>query len=150
MTIALKLLKKCLSLACLLLVSTIFFTVEGYLWGLLPPPFWESQIFDSIESCLHCLGLFVLVLWHDFWIINQCPICNCVIYPQNRWSQGHIPFKVSLSGVLCRVSNLTVSYEIFAVGVDIYLCPHNLLLNTLAKSSSSVMVFIDCAPKSLD
>ncbi len=52
--------------------------------------------------------------------------------------------------VLCWVTNLTVSYEIFVIGIDIYLCPHNIPLNFLAKSSSLVMVFIDCAPKSSD
>ncbi len=66
----------------------------------------------------------------DFWIINQCHICNCVLYPHIRWSRGHIPFRVSLRGVLCWVSNLTVCYEIFFVGIDIYLCPHNIPLNS--------------------
>jgi hypothetical protein len=32
--------------------------------------------------------------------------------------------------VLCWVSNLTVSYEICVIGIDIYLCPHNIPLNS--------------------
>ena len=66
----------------------------------------------------------------DFWIINQCRICKCVMYPYIRWSRGHIPFGALLSGVLSWVSNLTVSYEIFVIGIDIYLCPHNIPLNS--------------------
>ncbi len=58
-------------------------------------------------------SMIVLSSWVDFWIINHCCICNCVLYPHIRWSWGHIPVKVLLSGVLCWVSNLTVSYEVF-------------------------------------
>jgi hypothetical protein len=48
--------------------------------------------------------MIVLISQVDFWIINQCCICNCVMYPHIRWSWEHISFRVSFSGVLCWVS----------------------------------------------
>ena len=75
-------------------------------------------------------SMIVLSSWVDFWIINQCCICNCVMYPHIIQSWGYILFRVLLSGVLCWVSNLTVSFVIFFVGIDVYLCPPNLPMNS--------------------
>ncbi len=132
-------------------MTTISFTVKGYIWDLLPPSCWDLRILDLIESCLYWWGLIVLafVARPIFWVHRQflarLLFYGCLMQAwlysivestsglltivasatvlcihMYRWSQGHIPIRVS-SNVEYSVGCLpNCLYEIWLV--QTYIC----------------------------
>ena len=146
--------------------------VRGIFWVFLPPPCWDLRILDSIESGLYRLGLFcasfcgttkslstlarsglpslswthmqaclysIVELTFGLLTINASATVLCI--HTYKWSRGHIPIRV-LPNVEYSVGCLLDHLLWNIVGIDVYLCPHNIRWIPLATSFNSVMVLL--------
>jgi len=164
---------------CMVSICSLFHCLRG-IFDLLPPLCWDLRRLGSIEPCLCRLGHICASFCArpNFWVHR--PSLACLLFHgllmqawvysivestfgllilvasatvlcirTYRWSRGHIPIKV-LSNVEYSVGCLPDRLcEIWLV--QTYICVHTTFRWThLAKSSNLVMVFIDCAPKTID
>ncbi len=150
-------------------MTTISFTLKGYIWDLLPPPCWDLWILDLIESCLYRRGLIVLafVAQPNFWVhrpfLARLLFHGCLmqawLYSIFKLTFGLLIIVPSAT-VLCirtyrwsrRHIPIRVSFNVeYSVGclpnrlyeiwlVQTYICvPTTFRWTHLAKSSNSVM-----------
>ncbi len=153
-------------------MTTISFTVKGYIWDLLPPPCWDLQILHSIESCLYWWGFIMLafVARPNFWV-HRPSLAHLLFHGRlmQAWLYSIIELTFGLliivasATVLCictyrwsrghipiRVSS-NVEYSVGCLPnhlyeiwlVQTYICvPTTFRWTHLAKSSNSVMVLL--------